>query len=291
MRDFEILFDRAEPSPIADDACAPYGKLGFPSAHRDRPWVYANFVQSIDGIASFLGKHPTGGDISHSGEDKWLMDLLRAHADAIIMGLNTLVEETRSAPDLNNGRGPVYRVQDAALREFRGRLGRGREKVIFVTASARLEPEKYRVFDGDLLDAYVLTTKAGEARLRESGVRTIVAGEAGFVDLQLGVRRLRQELGIKHLLCEGGPTLYGHMSRAGLIDEKFVTISPIEIGLLVPPEQQEQESHEVVQRGAPAHRPTTFTAPGFMPESAPWWEWMSCRRVGDHEFNRYRRRR
>jgi riboflavin biosynthesis pyrimidine reductase len=289
MRNFEILFDRAELSPIADPAYEPYGNLGFPAAHSDRPWIYANFVQSIDGIASFLGKHPTGGDISHSEEDKWLMDLLRAHADAIIMGLNTLIEETRAAPDLNKGRGPVYRVQDAALREFRGRLGRGREKVIFVTASARLEQEQYRVFDGDLVDAYVLTTKAGESRLRESGVRTIIAGEAGFVDLELGLRRLRQELRIKHLLCEGGPTLYGHMSRAGLIDEKFVTISPIEIGLLVPPEQQEQESQDI-QRGAPAHRPTTFTAPGFLPENAPWWEWMSCRRVGDHEFNRYRRR-
>lgn len=284
MRDFEILFDQAESSPIADPAYAPYGNLGFPPPHRDRPWIYANFVQSIDGIASFLGKHPTGGDISHSQEDKWLMDLLRAHADAIVLGVNTLVEETRAAPELNRGRGPVYRVQDAALREFRGRLGRGRERVIFVTGSAGLDAEKYRVFDGDLVDAYVLTTKAGEARLPASGLRTIVAGDEGFVDLQLALRRLRQELGIKHLLCEGGPTLYGHMSRAGLIDEKFVTISPVEIGLFVPPEQQEE-------RGAPAHRPTTFTAPGFLPENAPWWQWMSCRKVDDHEFNRYRRKR
>ena len=289
MRDFQILFDQAEPSSVADPAYASYGNLGFPAAHADRPWTYANFVQSIDGIASFLGKHPTGGDISHSQEDKWLMDLLRAHADAIIMGLNTLIEETRDAPELNQGRGPVYRVQDPALREFRARLRKGRERVIFVTASASLDLKKYRVFDGDLVDAYVLTTKVGEARLQASGARTMVAGESGFVDLQLAVRRLRQELGIKHLLCEGGPTLYGHMSRAGLIDEKFVTISPVEIGLLVPPEQQDQEPHDV-QRGAPAHRPTTFTAPGFLPENAPWWQWMSCRRVGDHEFNRYRRR-
>ena len=43
---------------------------------------------------------------------------------------------------------------------------------------------------------------------------------------------------IQHLLCEGGPTLYGSMARAGLIDEKFVTVSPVEIGLIVPPEQE-----------------------------------------------------
>lgn len=27
-----------------------------------------------------------------------------------------------------------------------------------------------------------------------------------------------------------------------------------------------------------------------MKENAPWWPPMSCRRVGDHEFNRYRSR-
>ena len=41
---------------------------------------------------------------------------------------------------------------------------------------------------------------------------------------------LRKELGIEHLLCEGGPTLYGSLSRAELIDEKFLTIAPFEVG-------------------------------------------------------------
>jgi 5-amino-6-(5-phosphoribosylamino)uracil reductase len=287
MRHFEILFDRAESSAITDPAYAPYGNLGFPPPPADRPWTYANFVQSIDGIASFLGDHPTGGDISHSQEDKWLMDLLRAHADAIIMGLNTLIEETRGAPELNGGRGPVYRVQHAAIRDLRHKLGRNREKIIFVTASARLDPANYRVFDGDLVDASILTTAAGATRLQGTGVRTITVGESGYVDLSLAMRQLRQEHGINHLLCEGGPTLYGNLSRAGLIDEKFVTVSPVEIGLLVPAEQQKEE----VQHGAPPHRPTTFTAPGFLVGNAPWWHWMSCRRVGDHEFSRYRRRR
>ena len=78
------------------------------------------------------------------------------------------------------------------------------------------------------------------------------------------------------------------MSRAGLIDEKFLTVSPVEVGLLVPPEQ---ESAETEKERPPRERPTTFVAPGFTKESAPWWKWMSCRRVGDHQFNRYRRKR
>src|SRR5882672_9643105 len=98
--------------------------MGFPPPHAGRPWTFANFVQSIDGIASFKGPHAAGSDISQSAEDRWLMDLLRAHADAIITGIHTLVEETLSAPKLNGGRGPVYRIEEKALRALRGKLGR-----------------------------------------------------------------------------------------------------------------------------------------------------------------------
>ena len=86
MRDFQILFDDAGPSLIDHAGYAPYGKLGFPAPHSERPWTYANFVQSIDGVASFKGSHASGADISQSAEDRWLMDLLRAHADAIQIG-------------------------------------------------------------------------------------------------------------------------------------------------------------------------------------------------------------
>lgn len=288
MHDFEILFDHAEPSVIADAAYAPYGNLGFPGPHASRPWTYANFVQSIDGIASFKGKHATGGDISRSKEDAWLMQLLRAHADAIIMGVGTLLEETRTLPHLNNGRGPTYKVEDASLRLLRSALGRGREKVIFVTASAWIDPSLFRVFDGDEVDALILTGAQGAERLAGKPVKVLVATDkAGGVDLNQGMGLLRSELGINYLLCEGGPTLYGNMSRSGLIDEKFLTISPVEIGLMVPPEQEPAQS-EVAH--PPRQRPTTFTVPGFTIENAPWWRWISCRRVEDHEFNRYRRK-
>ena len=286
MRNFQILFDDAEPSSFEHPGFVPYGTLGFPSAHSERPWTYANFVQSIDGVASFKGPHAAGADISQSPEDRWLMDLLRAHADTILMGIHTLVEETLSWPTLNEGRGPVYRIEDESLRDLRTRLGRKREKVIFVTAAGSVDPRAYRVFDGDQMDALILTTRTGAARLqgRIAQERVIIAGQDKTIDLPEAMRMLRNEMGVEHLLCEGGPTLYGSLARAGLMDEKFVTVSPVEIGLLVPPEQD----------STPAEtgniRPTTFMFPGFTPENAPWWRWMSCRRVGDHQFNRYRRR-
>jgi riboflavin biosynthesis pyrimidine reductase len=291
MRNFEVLFDHAEPSILDDPAYAPYGNLGFPPPPAHRPWIYSNFVQSLDGITSFKGRHPLGSDISQSTEDRWLMDLLRAHADAIILGMNTLVEETR----VSFPRGPVYRIEEPEMRELRKKLGRKRETNIFVTGSGRLDMDAYRVFDGDLVQTFIVTTSNGAARLQEHKthphVQIIIAGDGNFVNLPEAMRTLRMKHGIEYLLCEGGPTLNGYMSRTGLIDEKFLTVSPVEIGLLVPPEQdspQHKDASSPVSHPV-TYRPTTFDAPGFTKEEAPWWRWISCRRVGDHQFSRYRR--
>ena len=288
MRNFEILFDQGEPSALDHPAYKPYGNLGFPPAPAERPWIYSNFVQSLDGVASFKGRHPTGADISQSPEDRWLMDLLRAHADAVLLGINTLVEETQFL----GGRGPVYTIADPAVGDLREKLGRGRETNIFVTGAARLDLAAYREFDGDAVDTVIITTSDGARRLAAKKshphVQVIIEGKGDFVDLPQAMQVLRRKHAIEYLLCEGGPTLYGYMSRAGLIDEKFLTASPIEIGLLVPPEQQPSEAEK---SNPPKVRPTTFMAPGFLKENAPWWRWMSCRRIEDHQFNRYRRKR
>jgi riboflavin biosynthesis pyrimidine reductase len=149
----------------------------------------------------------------------------------------------------------------------------------------------YRVFDGEVVEAMVVTTKTGARRLAEKKthpqVRVIVCGEEKFVDLRETANVLRRELGIEHLLCEGGPTLYGYLSREGLVDEKFVTVSPVEIGQVVPAEQERSPADAL---NASPYRPTTFHAPGFTAENAPWWSWVSCRRAGEHQFSRYRRK-
>lgn len=287
MRNFEILFDAAEPSISTDPAYRRYGNLGFPPAPGERPWIYSNFVQSLDGIVSFKGRHATGGDISQLAEDRWLMDLLRAHSDGVLLGIGTLIEETQ----LLANRGPVYSVEDSELRQLRGKLDRGREKNIFVTGAANLNLSDYRVFDPGPLETFLITTKMGARRLAEKSshphVQVIVAGESTFVDLAEAMRMLRRQHGIERLLCEGGPTLYGYMSRAGLVDEKFITVSPVEIGLFIP---AEQEPSPAERSHPPKQRPTSFMAPGFLKENAPWWRWMSSRRIADHEFQRYRRK-
>jgi len=290
IRNFEVLFDHAEPSPFADEAYAPYGNFGFPAQPAGRPWIYSNFVQSLDGITTLLGKHGSGGEISQSREDRCLMDLLRAHADGLLLGMNTMREEQRSRGP--QSRGIVFQVEDPQLRALRKRLGKARERNIFVTRAADLDLSRHKVFDGDVVDAAVLTSPAGAARLLSRGshphVAVIPAGEGEAFDLPLGVRKLREELGVEYLLCEGGPTLYGSLARADLVDEKFMTVSPIEVGQVVPPEQERIATEQNIPV---LLRPTVFGGPGFTRENVTHWTWMSCRKAGDHQFNRYRRKR
>ena len=287
---FQILFDDAEPSPLDDPAYAPYGTLGFPPPPPGRPWIYSNFVQSLDGITSLLGRHASGGEVSQSADDRWLMDLLRTHADGLLMGMNTLREEQRSrGPD---SRGIVFRVVDPTLRELRQKLGKRRERNVFISRGIDLDLSRHKVFDGDLVDAAILTSPASAERLRAQGshpqVAIIAAGDKDSLDLRAAISKLRTELGIEYLLCEGGPTLYGNLARADLIDEKFMTVAPIETGQLVPPEQERLAEEQTI----PALlRPTVFGGPGFTREQVTRWRWMSCRKAGDHEFNRYRRLR
>jgi 5-amino-6-(5-phosphoribosylamino)uracil reductase len=288
-RRFELLFDHAESASPADSAYAPYGNFGFPPAPTDRPWIYTNFVQSLDGITTLLGAHASGAEISQSPEDRWLMDLLRAHADGLLMGMNTLLEERRiRGPE---SRGIVFQVADPALRELRGRLGRGRERNIFVTRAIDLDLSQHKVFDGEVVDAAILTSPAGAERLRaqksHTHVAILAAGERETLDLPRAIGKLREELGVKYLLCEGGPTLYGSLARADLVDEKFITVSPIEVGQMVPAEQ-ERTSNE--RAATMLFRPTVFGGPGHTRENLTRWTWLSCRKAGDHQFSRYRRK-
>ena len=284
---FEILFDDAEPSPVEHPAYARYGHLGFPLPPPDRPWVYSNFVQSLDGITSLLGRHFAGGDISQSADDRWLMDLLRAHADAILTGATTLLDE-RNARGADS-RGIVFRVVDPEVQDLRRKLGLAQERNLIATGHGKLPWRELKLFDGGQVEPGIVTTELGAKNLGPlpEHVLLVVAGAGPIIDLPLAMRKLRDNFNIRHLLCEGGPTLYGALARADLIDEKFVTVSPIETGQLVPEEQERLGT----ETGPMLLRPTTFGGPGFTRQNATWWRWISSRRIGDHEFNRYRRRR
>src|SRR5216683_4402476 len=94
----ETLFDaeqRGDDLPLPSALSTLYGRLSFP-AHPGRAHVIGNFVTTLDGVAALNESGKAGGaDISGFNQhDKIVMGLLRACADAVIVGAGTL----RSAP-------------------------------------------------------------------------------------------------------------------------------------------------------------------------------------------------
>src|SRR5690606_7022636 len=55
----------------------------------------------------------------------------------------------------------------------------------------------------------------------------VVPSASAVVDM---LRRLRQQHGVRWLLCEGGATLNGHLFDHGLVDECFLTVAPRIVG-------------------------------------------------------------
>ena len=64
----------------------------FRPAPQARPYCIANFVSTLDGVVSFnLPGQSEGAQISSSNEeDRFIMGLLRASADAVLVGSGTL---------------------------------------------------------------------------------------------------------------------------------------------------------------------------------------------------------
>jgi hypothetical protein len=70
------------------------GDLAFSEPH-DRPYVFGNFVTTLDGVVSFkIPGKSAGGPISGFSEpDHFVMGLLRASADAVVIGAGTLRDD------------------------------------------------------------------------------------------------------------------------------------------------------------------------------------------------------
>ena len=257
-----------------------YGPFGFPRVFPAlRPFVSSNFVTGLDGKAAFLEVSPsTGGKtVSRSRDDRWLMDFLRAHHDAQLMGAGTLRDE--KGPD---GKGWDYGIDDDELNSYRREILKlGPQKIIIVTGTGELDLTM-RLFHSPRVEPWILTTTDGENNLRAKiqiggpagAFRVIRAGEGERVDLTAALKTLRQEHGIQTLLCEGGPILYGELLKRRLIDEDFRTLSLQVMG-------------ESTKLGA--ERPTAYGKVSYVPETAPWFRLISIHHaLPYHVFFRFR---
>src|SRR5215831_9235646 len=119
--------------PLPDELARLYGgTLGF-----DEPYVFGNFVQSVDGVTAIpsvpgSNKLIAGG----SAADRFVMGLLRACADVVVVGSGTLEASPRGSWS------PRQAYPDAAeaFAELRTRIGRsGDPEVVVLTRSGLVD--------------------------------------------------------------------------------------------------------------------------------------------------------
>ena len=196
----------------ADEA---YGSLGLiDRAPPGRPYTVANMITTADGRATFQGRT----EAISSETDRALFHSLRAQVDAVLVGTATIGLERY---------GPLARRPE--VRSMRAALGLA-EVPLAVTASRSLElPVGAPLMQDPESRIVVLTNSDREPP--ECGAQLIVERIPGpDLDLAVGVERLRSVHGVRAMLHEGGPTLLAAMLEPGLVDELFLTLSPMLVG-------------------------------------------------------------
>ena len=163
------------------------------------PWLRANMISTLDGAATGAGG--TSGSINNA-VDKRVFDVLRAQADAVVVGAGT-------------ARAEQYGTADVPL--------------VVVTKQGRVPEQLHSAAPG----AVRLVTCAAAPGLGES--RELLGPEHVMVlgDEEVRLEAIREALverDLVNLLCEGGPSLLGGLLAAGEVDEVCATLVPRVIG-------------------------------------------------------------
>lgn len=161
------------------------------------------------------------GSAISSKQDKERVDMLRAEADAVLVGGKTLLEEL-----------PKLTVKSEALREGRIQQGRSPNPIkVGVVTVADIPMDSDFVKAGDarvVIFTTHRTSKEQLERLRTRGVE-VFADDAPRVDLVKMMSTLK-EMGVGRLMVEGGGTMNFELLRLGLVDELTLYIAPMIFG-------------------------------------------------------------
>lgn len=255
------------------------GDLRFHTSSAERPFVFANFVSTLDGVVSYALKgQASGSAISGSDPaDRFIMGLLRASADAIIVGSRTVHD---TGPRSLWTPESIYPDAKHLYAQYRVNVLNKTPYplVVVVSGSGKLELDR-AIFRTPAVPAVVLTTPAGKDSLTTAGATNLPSVQIHALDSSSGaldpiamLRLLHSQLGVRRLLHEGGPTLFGDFMAAQAVDELFLTLSP-----------------QIAGRNSEAMRPALVQGLAFVPEQAPWFQLLSLKQSSDHLYLRYRR--
>ncbi|MCL7414071.1 MAG: 2,5-diamino-6-(ribosylamino)-4(3H)-pyrimidinone 5'-phosphate reductase [ANME-2 cluster archaeon] len=183
-----------------------------------RPHVTINAAMSADGKISTYRRI----QVRISGNDDFTrVDTMRAHADAVMVGIGTMLADD---PSLTVKSGQLWS-------ERKKRCGSEDPARIVVDSMART-PLNAAIFKkGESERIIAVCENAPESRveaLQQQGARIITTGEKQ-VDLA-GLMSELKALGIDTLMVEGGATLNWSLVSLGLADEIYTYIGAIILG-------------------------------------------------------------
>jgi riboflavin biosynthesis pyrimidine reductase len=194
---------------LGDEALAS----AYAVADRGVPTLRVNFVTSLDGSATAKGLSAGLG----APADKLVFDTLRRLADVVLVGAGTVRSEGYGAMRLSDA--------DAAWRADHGLA----TQPAFALVSGRLDLDPASdVFAKAPVRPLVLTSAAAPAAARTalSEVAEVISCGTEHVEPRRIVDAL-VERGFTQILCEGGPSLFGSLIAADLVDELCLTVSPL----------------------------------------------------------------
>jgi riboflavin biosynthesis pyrimidine reductase len=268
----ETLYDAAAGAlvPLPAELAALYGPLRL-AAPADRPHVTSNFVSTMDGVVS-LGEPGTGSDEITGGgipEDRFVMGLLRAVADVIIVGAGTL----RAFPQQVWTPEAIYKPFTEAFARLRRAMGKTAPPLtVLVTATGDLDLS-LPVFSSATAPAIVVTTAAGAralARPAGSPVRVVAAGP-GPALAAAEILKAVNAAPASQVLLECGPRLMGRFLADRAVDELFLTVAP-----------------QVAGRAPASARQGLAANAVFVPDDPRWATLSSIKRCASVLFLRYR---
>lgn len=204
---------RLHPDPAPVDPIELLPRALQDVAQTGRPYVVVNFVSSADGRATVDGGSTPLGDDG----DKLIFRTLRGCADAVLVGTGTLEAERYGTLS----RHPTV----VALRE---RLGLpAQPPLVTITRSGRL-PEM-PLLDDPAATLIVYSGVDFEPRNVAATVEVKPRASHGLSP-QAVLADLSAVYGMRLLLCEGGPSLFGSLVAGRLCDELFLTLAPMLAG-------------------------------------------------------------
>jgi riboflavin biosynthesis pyrimidine reductase len=180
------------------------------------PVLRMNFVTSADGAVEVEGLSAGLG----TPADHRIFGLLRMFAEGLLVGAGTLRQE---------GYRPL--TLDGARRAWRGGHGLAPyPRLVVVSRRLDLDPT-HPALAGAPVRPAILTcaTAPPDRRTALEAVADVLVHGQDEVDLAEAVADLRAG-GLGHLLCEGGPHLFGSLTEADLVDELCLTVSPMLAG-------------------------------------------------------------